>query len=580
MHKNVSIIAAAALLAVIPSPPVSGAPPGSGTPLLGDVGLPLNAPQTAGAGLGNSRASLSTEITVTSTLDVADGDTSSAQALAADPGPDGVSLREAVEVTNNEPGSYLIDFAAPLRDRTITLQFMLPHLNGGGVTIDGDIDDNGTPDVTLNTTWKWEWSQAIAINSSGNHVSGLRLVGFGVGLSIQAFGNFNPEVDPMPTHQLRSDNVISGLDISDAGKSGIWIRSTPSSGVGCGVPNPNPCRTFDTFANTTIAHNTIQGGVGIGAQISNSGDTIDGLTVTDNEIRVRDDAGIAVEQLWDAGDDGTPARISHVLIARNSITGTGDTQGISVAAGAGAAQGNITEAVRVRNNTIHLECGRAPCTGIAILAGSDRAWATFPDVFTPRRYPDDNVLRTARVIGNDISGSLAFGVSIRAGGGGAGGSRNLVHAVTIRHNRIQTSRVATGIDVQLGPGSEVTQGRYATANRVSGLTITANSIKLGRHNDTSWARKVGGGVVLVGGIAPSRLGVVRHVEIERNEIRTGASAVRSDIKLIGGIGVGARRNSVTCVQISANQVPGATPRVSVRPNVNGATDNRASLGGC
>lgn len=578
MYTNVSIIAAAALLAVIPPSLASGASPASGTSLLGDVGSLPTAPRTTGGGVRSSQPALGTEITVTNTSDVADGDTSSTQALAANPGQDGVSLREAVEVTNNEPGSYLIDFASPLLGQTITLQWRLPHLNGGGVTIDGDIDDNGTPDVTLDTTWQWEWSQAIAINSSGNQVSGLRLVGFGVPLSIQAFGDFDPEADPMPTHQLRSDNVISGLDIRDSGMSGIWIRSTPSSGIGCGVPNPNPCRTFDTFANTTIVHNTIDGG--IGAQISNSGDTIEGLTVTDNEIQVRDGAGVAVEQLWDAGDDGTPARISDVLIARNTITGAGDAQGISVAAGAGAAQGNITEAVRVRNNTIRIACGRAPCTGIAMLAGSDRAWATFPDVFSPRRYPDDNVLRTARVIGNDISGSLAFGVSIRAGGGGAGGSRNLVKAVTISRNRIKSSRVAAGVDVQLGPGSEVTQGRYATANRVTGVAINANRIRLGRHNNTLWARKVGGGVVLVGGIAPSRLGVVRHVEIKRNEIRLGASAVHSHIKLIGGLGVGARRNSVTCVQISANQDTGTTPRLSVKPNVDGATDNRASLGGC
>src|SRR5712664_3588621 len=53
-------------------------------------------------------------ISVNSTTDVADGDTSSISALIATPGPDGViSLREAIIAANNTAGADAISFNIP-----------------------------------------------------------------------------------------------------------------------------------------------------------------------------------------------------------------------------------------------------------------------------------------------------------------------------------------------------------------------------------------------------------------------------------------------------------------------------------
>ena len=60
-----------------------------------------------------------TLITVTTTSDESNGTVSSAAALLANPGPDGVSLREALQVTNNDPGQYTIRFAPSLAGATI-----------------------------------------------------------------------------------------------------------------------------------------------------------------------------------------------------------------------------------------------------------------------------------------------------------------------------------------------------------------------------------------------------------------------------------------------------------------------------
>ena len=55
------------------------------------------------------------------------GDTSSVNALILNPGADGISLREAVEATNNTEGAFSIGFAEDVAKSTITLT--QGHLN-------------------------------------------------------------------------------------------------------------------------------------------------------------------------------------------------------------------------------------------------------------------------------------------------------------------------------------------------------------------------------------------------------------------------------------------------------------------
>ena len=519
-----------------------------------------------------------TAITVTNSTDKVDADTSSVEALQSNPGPDGISLREAIEATNNDPGSYAIAFSSALSGTTITLGQYLPPLTGGGVSIEGDINGDGTPDVTLVTTLQEEWSRAIQIASSGNRLHGLTLQGFAVGVWIDpATGAYG---DELPTHQTLADNVISGLAILGFGKFGIWTHSPASPD--CGLPMPDPCRTYITFANTTITDNTIDARTGIKLVVANSGDHITGATVTDNTIRIRDgDEGISVESLGNAGDDGTPARISEVLIARNWIEGT-SVVGIQATAGSTRVQGSITEAVRVLDNRVHLvHQGSCPCSqGIALLAGTDASYAIRPDVH-PIRYPDGNVLRNVEVAGNRLSGDLDYGVWVGAGGGGAAGSRNRVLDVVIERNVISSTIIGRGVYLGVG-GADPALHRYATGNRITGVEISANRISIGRTRPpgfNQWHLDVGGGIVLAGGVNFSRDGRIRDVRIAKNEIKVKDEAVHGGIKLIGGMSPTARGNRVTCVRLSANSVSGTRPAVSVRSNIDAKT-NYASLSGC
>src|ERR1039458_6156238 len=75
-----------------------------------------------------------TVITVTNATMAINGDTSSVKALMANPGPDGISIQEAIMATNNDPGTWNIQFAPALKGSTIdTGNQGLIGLTGGNV---------------------------------------------------------------------------------------------------------------------------------------------------------------------------------------------------------------------------------------------------------------------------------------------------------------------------------------------------------------------------------------------------------------------------------------------------------------
>src|ERR1019366_5282449 len=79
-----------------------------------------------------------TVITVTNATMLMNGDTSSVKALVANPGPDGISLQEAITATNNDPGTWVIQFAPALKGSAIVVDTPpskgLSFLTGGNVT--------------------------------------------------------------------------------------------------------------------------------------------------------------------------------------------------------------------------------------------------------------------------------------------------------------------------------------------------------------------------------------------------------------------------------------------------------------
>jgi hypothetical protein len=139
------------------------------------------------------------DLTVTTTADATNGDTSSVDALLANPGADGVSLREAIEATNNDPGSNTIRFVSALRHKTVALRSDLPALTGGGVTIEGS-------GVTLTAR---NGMVGFRISSSGNRLHEFVLNAFDFGVVIQPPGS--RKTHDFANHKTFADNAVNGL---------------------------------------------------------------------------------------------------------------------------------------------------------------------------------------------------------------------------------------------------------------------------------------------------------------------------------------------------------------------------------
>ena len=91
-------------------------------------------------------------LTVTNAGEELNGDLSSPAALIANPGPDGISLREAIIAAEASPEFDVIRFAPALSGAQVSTQFGVPALERGNLLIDGDIDADGSPDITLDGT--------------------------------------------------------------------------------------------------------------------------------------------------------------------------------------------------------------------------------------------------------------------------------------------------------------------------------------------------------------------------------------------------------------------------------------------
>jgi hypothetical protein len=399
----------------------------------------------------------------------------------------------------------------------------------------------------------------LLISSSHNRIHGLTLTGFNAGVVIQPPGSWKKNDFAM--HQTFADNAVNGVIMRGIRSAGIGLD--PTGGGNCG----QRCRASNRWVDTAITDNTVEArSAGIFLGLNSTGDRLERMTVTDNRVRIvgpRLGPGISLA----TGGDSTNARMSDMLVARNSVEGSPDL-GIVILAGYFRGQAGVMERVRVLDNRVHLVKFGG---GIGIGAGTD---VPEPAKGPPVRYLDNNLVRDVLVRGNEITGTLGSGLSLLSGIGG-GGSRNRMDRVRVERNVIRSSTLGNGITVQEAEGLPF-RNRWAVANRIVGVTIHANRITIARANRFGF--DFGGddaGIVLKGGGKWGRGNAIRGVRITENRI----AAPHTGIQVIGG-GDNGRANSVTCVRLSGNRIMGARKAVSVKPNARGASGNRASLGGC
>lgn len=404
-------------------------------------------------------------IPVSNDSDLVNGDTSSPGALKADPGPDGVSLREALMALNQVPGPHSVRFEAALSGATILLQDSLPILDRDGVTVTGDVDLDGVPDVTLNGA-AYSVENAFFVFASGIEIRGLILQGFwATGVKV-----FNDSFDGRTL-------------IEDVRLIGNRVEVAPGAvdlynwGQGC------------TIRDVLIEGNEFYGNTGGAVNVA----AALGQLQTDNQIlnvTIRDnvfvDGGAASAIVAKAASDRSSERnlLSGVEILGNTFTGYTSGAVSVIAAHDAHSVDNHVEGLRIRGNRIEgggifIVAGDGYETRENTVTGTEVHWNTLIgggiQIATGWDGAHDNTISETDMAWNRISDCVANGFHLSAGSSGA--HHNLLTGLTLLDNLI----------VDCADAGVLLHGEDGATpdNVVDGVTITNQTI-VGNGNP-AWA---------------------------------------------------------------------------------------------
>jgi len=495
-----------------------------------------------------------TVITVTNATVAINGDTSSVAALVANHGPDRISLPEAIMATNNDPATWVIQFAPSLKGSTIHLDpapsvgFLgLPFLTGGNVTINGDINGDGQPDITL--TSLSGTGVGIYVLSGGNTLYGLALQNFAYGVWISS----QPEATGQPgdTGGAFSNITISNLVLTDIQYLGIGV-------------NPGGAPYQSTLDHILITGNTISGNVagpvlGISLDLGSTAGTLQHITIANNNIVLPMPGGAAaggIAMNIGAGIGSTNNQALDTLIANNAISAAPGSFGIRIAAGVGSGSANLIDGMQVIANQIDLidQTASANELGIGInVAVGDAASDDANPSLLPIQYSENNIARNIAILSNTIGEAGGFGIFAQAAC--CGNANNTIDNLSILGNTL------TGIQL-VGGASGGYFSRPSTGNMLSNVLVQANTIHSsplpGNPIFTLEEAIQGGGInAIAGWDEPGNS--LNGISIANNDVNTPFIG----INIVGGLGVTlgpavhpfpANSNVVAHPQIFCNQI--------------------------
>jgi hypothetical protein len=400
----------------------------------------------------SSAPAVSSNMVVVSTAsDALNGDVSSLSALKAKPGPDGISLREALAAADKTGGSATVTimFSAALNGKAIAPRTPLPPLRRDHLVLEGVAPDGSPARVTidggrapLNTL-----DELLLIQRSEVTVRGLRFTGMNPTgnhtfqePAIYVIGGQGFALTPGPTRQqLRNvqilDNVfdsreISFPDQSMVGPSGVIVYA-----------GANAQMSGITIARNTFLHQTgSSDSVGIWA--NSSGARISGVTVEKNTFDQDANAVELADTLRSPRLTGTRivgntitrggngitldgnamnGTIDNTLIEDNSISGTTLSLNLDACAFdprlAKKAYGDVISNTQIVNNLIHNNTASGEGNGIRLAGGNTTACASRVSGVTIENdtFVDDQPgdLFIATPNGPGASGSAISGVIVR-----------------------------------------------------------------------------------------------------------------------------------------------------------------------
>ncbi len=516
-----------------------------------------------------------TVITVTNATSAVNGDVSSVKALMANPGPDGISLYEAVTATNNDLGTWNIQFAPALKGSTIGQP---PPLMGGNVTINGDIDGDGQPDITL--AGSSGSPLTLFILSGGITLNGLALQNCALQCALIQRPSAKFQLPPA-TGTTFSDITISNMTITDFTNAGIMLA--PVNGEP-GITGTSPAvATGNTWDHLLIVGNTISSTasgqlVAIWLNLGGTaGDTLQHTTIANNNIAVSTQAAIGISMAIGYGPGATGNQALDTLIANNVIGATdAANSAIRISAGLGSGSANLIDGLRIVPNQIHL----GEQDGIDIV-NADAASDDLQPPVLPIQYSEGNIARNISILSNTITGTPVNAIWVQEAC--CGNQNNVLSDLSIQGN---TLAGVAGVLLVGGAGGGYFS-RTTSGNALSNVLIQANTIQTTPPFVAGCDCWTLGGIQVTAGFSEPG-NSVNGLSIANNEL----DGPLIGISLIAGLGGGqgpfsADNNVMSAPQIFCNQVeqaptpslepyPGTTMGINVTAGVDGLSDNQVS----
>jgi hypothetical protein len=340
--------------------------------------------------------------------DAVNGNTSSPCALIANPGPDGISLREALLAANNATGSGIIaiSFTPGLAGATITLGTPFPPITRGQITLTG-LTSNGQPDITIDASQLSSLSPVpiMFVAASSFAMSGLKFPSIPTNfVGIQIGGSSQSVSSPSQICCFQ----IAGNAFSNGTGTNTFAISVPAN-----ISN-------ETISDVTIANNSFsqlfeainfQGG---GPGASNS--VIQDVAVFGNSFsQMTSNATAAVEF---ANTIGANNIIQRAQVMQNTFTG--NFQGISLNNN-GSASGNTIQNTLIARNVFS---GNLQALGVAAGVNSNSA---------------NNLIANTQIVDNlvDLTGYGGQGaVTTQIIDNQSGGTNNKVTGISFINNTI------------------------------------------------------------------------------------------------------------------------------------------------
>ncbi len=406
-------------------------------------------------------------ITVTNSNDDINGDTSNTTTLLNNPGSDGISLPEAILAIENTGTYNTIVFTPSLSGSIINLTQTLPAIVHDGLTLNGDIDGDGIPDIT--------------IEGGDNNFQALQIQGAShvviEGLHFSNFGAPEIEISTIPQQDIHliEDISLRHNTFTDCNSGAIDIVHHQNHAVIRDIKIIE--NTFENnhfgikltggfietesdneISNVSIISNTMAA-AGFSADIfitATAGENINRNKIKDIQIsnnHINDHANPPILISAANSPNSNDNVVSNISITENQIDGTPVTMELlSVGLGANAAR-NILTNVLITDN---------------ILAGGGIQFSGATGT-----NAHDNVISEVLIDRNKITG-CDNGVSLYAGTGGS--HNNLLENVTLRNSLITN---CTGAGVLLHGDDDTSQNNAINNVTITNLTLVMNGINSG-----------------------------------------------------------------------------------------------------